>query len=177
MGRPAKPSVPNSRPYTGFDGVARGITGGLAQFIIDARRTSDGVLHSLGAFGVREQRGHPGVMSVHSTGRAVDMGYGRKAGYNDGKNGRDAAIWWLRRIIEFNDRLGIEAVLDYFPEPYGAGWFCDRQTWRKYTKPTIGGAPGGLWWHIELSPLHARNAKLVKQGFDAAFPEFPRTHP
>jgi len=171
VGRPARPNVPGSRPYTGFDGVAPGITGGLAQFIIEARRTSGGVGHNLGAFGVREIRGKPGQMSVHATGRAVDIGYGRKAGYNEGNYGRDKFVPWLRRIVRDADRLGIEAIIDYWPEPHGRGWFCDRQAWTRYETRTVAGAPGGLWVHIEISPLFARNAGLVRDGFRAVFPE------
>lgn len=172
MGRPARPNVPGSRPYTGFDGIAPGITGGLAQWIIEARRTSGGVIHNLGAYGVREMRGKKS-MSVHATGRAFDAGFGRKAGYNEKNYGRDRFVPWLRRVVDNAEQLGVEAILDYWPEPHGRGWFCDRVAWQRYEKPTIGGAPGGQWVHVEISPLYAKNAGLVRDGFRAVFPEIP----
>lgn len=171
MGRPARPGIPGSRPYTGFDGVAKGITGGLAQWIIEARRSSGGVVFSLGAYGVRDMRGKPGKTSVHATGRAVDLGFSRKAGYNEGNYGRDKFVPWLRRVVDHAEQLGVEAILDYWPEPHGRGWFCDRVAWQRYERPTIGGAPRGQWVHVEISPGYARNARLVREGFRIAFPE------
>lgn len=153
--------------------MARGITGGLAQFLIEARRTSGGVLFNLGAFGVRDIRGKPGHMSTHATGRAIDLGYSRKPGYNEKNYGRDLVVPWLLRIVRDADRLGIEAILDYWPEPHGRGWFCDRNAWQRYETKTITGAPGGQWLHVEISPLFAKNAGLVRDGFRAVFPEIP----
>lgn len=175
MGRPARSSIPGSRPYTGFDGVAPGITGGLAQWIIEARNSSNRTLHSLGAYGVRPMRGKTS-MSVHSTGRAVDLSYARKPGVNPGRHGRDAVVPWLARVVEHANQLGVEAILDYWPEPHGRGWMCDRQAWERYDRPTIGGAPGGTWLHIELSPTMAHDAHGVRAAFRAVFPEIhPQT--
>lgn len=177
MGRPAKPNVPGSRPYTGYDGTAKGITGGLAQWIIEARRTSGGLLTNLGAFGVRPIRGKPGQMSVHSTGRAVDLSYARRAAAGPqplGPERRRAAVAWLDRIVEANAELGVEAVLDYFPAPHGRAWFCDRQAWTVYQTKTITGAPGGTWFHVEITPDMAKAAAQVRQAFATVFPEIPR---
>ena len=172
--QPAKPGVLGSKPYTGFDGVAPGITGGLAQWIIEARRTSKGVLWSNGAYGVRDQRNHPGKMSVHATGRAVDLSY-RRYGGKGVPGGRPLAVAWLDIVIANANVLGVECVLDYWgpPHGHGRGWRCDRQAWQGYTKPTIGGAPGGDWFHVEIAPWIARDAKAVRAAFRQVFPDIP----
>ncbi len=178
MGRPSRPGIPGSRPYTGFDGIAAGISGGLAQWIIEARRTSDGLLTNLGAFGVRPIRGKGKKdMSVHSTGRAVDLSYARRASGGPqplAAERRRAAVQWLDRIIEANAELGVECVLDYFPAPHGRGFFCDRQTWTVYKTKTITGAPNGTWFHVEIAPDMAKAAAKVRQAFATVFPEIPR---
>lgn len=176
MAVPARPDVPGSKPYTGFNGNAPGIKGGTAQWIRDAKRTSGGVVWSLGAWGVRDQRSHKGRPSVHGTGRAWDAGYSRRQGDRHQPSwGRDAFLPWLDLVIANANTLGIELALDYWPEPWGRGWRCDRQAWETYDRRTIAGAPGGQWVHFELSCRYAGNAALVKQGFDAVFPEIPRT--
>lgn len=177
MGRPARPNIPNSRPYTGWDGNAAGITGGLAQWIIEARRTSQGVLWNLGAYGVRPIRGKK-QPSVHGTGRAVDLSWKRHQGKGVVGGARLAAVW-LDRVIEANAELGLECVLDYSgpPHGHGRGWFCDRQTWLNYRTPTITGAPGGSWYHIEITPAISRDAHQVRAAFRAVFPEIPLNNP
>lgn len=173
--RPAVPTVPNSKPYTGFDGVAEGIGGGTAQWIIEARRTSEGVLWNNGAYGVRKVRGGRS-MSVHSTGRAMDLSYMRHQGKGIVK-GRPRAEAWLDRVVAAANQLGVECVLDYWPAPYGRGWFCNVQRWNKYARKTISGAPGGQWFHIELNPRMAFDARSVRQAFRDVFPEIPTERP
>ena len=172
MARPALPNVPNSRPYTGWNGNGTGVKGSTAQWIRDARRTSGGVVWNLGAFGIRDQRTHKGVPSVHGTGRAWDAGYSRRAGdRHQPAWGRDAFLPWLDRVIANANLLGIELALDYFPAPYGRGYRCDRQAWETYTRKTIAGAPGGQWVHFEINPQIT--AAQVRQGFAEVFPEIP----
>ncbi len=172
MARPAKPGIPGSRPYTGFDGIAPGIAGGTAQWILEARRTSEGMLANLGAYGVRPMRGKKQT-SVHATGRAWDAGYRTRKGR---PAGRERIFPWLERIVEHNADLGIEAILDYAYGAHGRGFFCDRQKWLVYQTNTIlgGGNPASQWFHIELSPQFAKSPTLIRQGFDKAFPEIPR---
>lgn len=177
MGRPARPNIPNSRPYTGWDGNAAGITGGLAQWIIEARRTSQDVLWNLGAYGVRPIRGKK-QPSVHGTGRAVDLSYRRFQG--KGKvGGKPLAMAWLDRVIANANLLGVECVLDYAgpPHGYGRGWFCDRQAWVNYRTHTIAGAPGGTWFHVEVAPHIAHDARAVRAAFAQVFPEIPPLRP
>jgi len=173
VGRPARPGVPGSRPYTGFDGIAPGVTGGLAQWVLEARRTSGGMLANLGTYGVRNMRGKK-TTSVHATGRAWDAGYRPRKGR---PASRTAALEWLERIIAANAEGGLAAVLDYAYGTHGRGWFCDRQAWLNYKTNTIlgGGNPASAWFHIEISPEFARRPALIRQGFDRIFPEIPRT--
>jgi hypothetical protein len=71
--------------------------------------------------------------------------------------------------LEHANEFGIQAVYDYFPIPFGAGWRCDRQTWEKYTVKTISGAPRGTWYHVELDPRMADNPEAVKAVFIKVF--------
>lgn len=172
MAAPARPNVPGSRPYTGFDGIAPGILGGTAQWIIEARRTSLGCLWNNGAYGVREMRGKK-EMSVHATGRGVDLSYRKRAHKPGVPSGRMPAYEWLCRVINHANDLGIEMLIDYFPLDHGRAWRCDRQAWLDYDKPTVSGAPGGDWFHVELTPMMARNASTVRKAFARIFPEVP----
>jgi hypothetical protein len=80
------------------------------------------------------------------------------------------------------DVLGVQCVLDYFPPDNGRGWRVDRvdanmtkahnaQAWVKYLKPTITGAPGGDWFHIEITLGMANNPERVKAAFAGVFNE------
>jgi len=98
----------------------------------------------------------PGTPSVHGTGRAVDLSYGGM------KAGRAACNQLIAFLIKWNVELGVELILDYYPKPFGRGWRCDRQAWHKYSKPTIGGAPGGEWIHVEINRPMALQADVVR---------------
>jgi len=65
--------------------------------------------------------------------------------------------------------LGIELIIDYYPIPHGRAYKCTRDAWEKYDRPTVSGAPKGDWYHIELSPEFADDAKKVHQAFKALF--------
>jgi hypothetical protein len=67
----------------------------------------------------------------------------------------------------------LQCILDYFPEPHGRAWRCDRYAWQKYDKPTIHGAPGGDWFHIEITPQAADSVIWVKAAFLKVFGEIP----
>lgn len=161
-----------ARRYTGTkDGVATGRRAGMTAFIREIETRSDGALWNNGDFVVRQMRGKESL-SVHATGRAVDLSYRyvRSTGKGDAtrgipEGGRKQAIWWSRLLIINADLLGIELILDYFPEPYGRGWRCDRRDWVKYEVPTLAGAPKGDWLHIELSPSMADDAAAVRRAF------------
>jgi len=153
------------RPYTGTkDGISKGKRPGTEQWVKEISRLSGGALWNNGTWGVRDIRGTPGVLSVHATGRAMDLSY-RKTGNKGVPKGRQETMKVLRLIIPNAELLGIECVLDYFPQPWGRGWRCDRDAWQRYTRKTISGAPGGDWLHVELSPLYADNPEIVTRAF------------
>lgn len=155
-----------SRPYTGTsDGAAKRLRIGTKAFIDRVIFLSGRALWNNGDFVVRNMRGKESL-SVHATGRAVDLSY-RKIGDKGVVDGRREAVKWCKILTQNADLLGVEMVLDYFPEPFGRGWRCDRSKWTNYKSVTIGGAPGGDWLHVELSPAMADNPAAV----DAAFRE------
>jgi len=154
-----------NRPYTGTkDGIAKGKRPGTELWVKEIEALSGGALWNNGTWGVRDIRGTPGLLSVHATGRAMDLSY-RKTGNKGVPKGRQETMKVLRLIVPNAELLGIECILDYFPQPWGRGWRCDRNAWQRYTRKTISGAPGGDWLHIEISPTYADNPELVRQAF------------
>jgi hypothetical protein len=143
----------------------------MNEFIKQVIHHSGGALWNNGSYGQRDMRGKPGSLSVHATGRAVDMSYRGSA--QRPKANRKNALAFIDKLIANANELGIEIVMDYFPAPYGRAWRCDRQAWSKYSKPTIGGAPGGDWFHIEITPQAADSVIWVKAAFLKVFGEIP----
>lgn len=109
-------------------------------------------------------KGKPGTLSVHSTGRAVDLSY-RKLGKKGRRNGRAVAEWLCDVLTSHAETLGVECILDYNPAPHGRGYRWDRDEWQSYKTPTIGGAPSGDWLHVELSPRMADSQALVRESW------------
>jgi hypothetical protein len=136
----------------------------MNEWITQAIHASGGIMTNLGAYMVRDQKGHPGVLSVHSTGRAVDLGF----------KDRKAALKFINTVARNANDLGVECILDYYgPKPFGRGWRCDRQRWKRYFKRTIYGAPGGMWAHFEITPQAADSVIWVKSAFLKVFGEIP----
>lgn len=155
-----------NRKYTGTsDGPTTAKRAGTEQWVREVIALSEGALWNNGTFnGVRDMKGKPGQMSVHSTGRAADLSYRKMP--NKGKpGGRKHALRVMRILVDNATLIGLEAILDYFPQPHGRGWRCDRASWQRYTKKTISGAPGGDWIHCEISPAYADNPELVRRSF------------
>ena len=153
-----------ARKYTGTsDGPAPGKRAGLEEFVKQVATLSGGALWNNGTWVVRNMRGKESL-SVHATGRAVDMSW-RKLGNKGVADGRGQARRTINRLVANADLLQIECILDYFPDPHGRGWRCDRGTWQVYTKPTISGAPSGDWFHIEISPEMADSPQKVVDAF------------
>ena len=161
-----------ARKYTGTsDGPAPGKRAGLEEFVKQVAQLSGGALWNNGTWLVRNMRGKESL-SVHATGRAVDMSW-RKLGNKGVADGRGQARRTINRLVANADLLQIECILDYFPKDYGRAWRCDRYAWQKYDKPTIHGAPGGDWFHIEISPAMARNPEAMKTALALVFPPNP----
>lgn len=143
------------RKYTGYDRDAKGRRAGTTKLINWILFLNHGKFRNLGSWTVRDMRGKPGNPSVHATGRAFDIGF---------KNYEDAVA-----LCDFLTRhweaLGIEAIIDYYPRPFGRGWRVDRLRWIDYKKKTVGGAPGGKWIHVEISNEVADDPAY----FDAVF--------
>ena len=170
---PANPKIANSKPYTGnSDGAAAGPRAGMDEWIRQAIKYGAGAFFNNGSWGVRDMKGSPGSLSVHATGRAVDLSY-RKTDKHPTAN-RKGAVAFLNIVTANANALGLECVLDYFPQKFGRGWQCTRQAWSKYSKQTIHGAPGGDWLHVEITPAMADNPTLVKQAFQRVFGEIPQ---
>ena len=170
---PALPKVVGSRPYTGnSDGESAGPRAGMDEWIRQAIKHGKGAFWNNGSWGVRMMRGSETSLSVHATGRAVDLSY-RMSQQHQGANRKDT-ITFINIVLANANALGVECVLDYFPKAFGRGWRCDRQAWKSYSKPEIHGAPGGDWLHIEISPAMADNPNAVKQAFDRVFTEIPQ---
>lgn len=167
-----------ARKYTGTsDGAAKGRRAGMIAFIDEIHQRSGGALWNNGDFLVRDVRGKAGQLSVHATGRAVDLSYRFIKGVGKGsatrgieQGGRQEAVKWCRLLVKNADLLGIECILDYFPEPHGRGWRCDRRDWIKYEVKTITGAPAGDWLHVELSPAVADDAAAMRKAFTQLVP-------
>ena len=143
--------------YTGFDGNVKAPRPTMDIWIRNAVEVSG--LKNLGSWVVRDVRGKT-TSSVHGTGRAVDLGY------SGVKEGRKKCLALINLLIVNADVLGVELILDYLPKPHGRGWKADRNAWQRYEKPTISGAPGGRWIHVEISPILLGNMRAVNQGWN-----------
>ena len=156
------------RPYTGNnDGLALGERKGLKVFYTELTKLYPSLWNN-GSFVNRSMRGKKESLSVHATGRAVDLSFRylikEKRGIKDGA--RKNAMEAMDFVVKNADLFGLEAILDYFPMPHGRGWRCDRSSWTIYTKPEIHGAPMGDWIHFELSPAMADNADAMREAFN-----------
>ena len=109
---------------------------------------------------------NPKYLSVHATGRAVDLGY----------QNRDNALALWNFLIANTAQLGIEEIHDYaykWPQQdpkdktaWGAGFRCSRGEnlagVKIFTAKDNAGTPGGKWLHVELSPAMADDAKTFR---------------
>jgi hypothetical protein len=152
------------RQYTGnTDAPAKGLRPGMRVFIEEIIKESGGALWNNGDFGVRNMRSK-NTMSVHATGRAVDLSY-RRLGNKGKPNGRREAIRICKLLAQNAELFGLELIIDYMPKPHGRTWKCGRNSWTRYSKHTVTGAPGGDWLHVELSPEMADAPDKVRKAF------------
>ena len=157
-----------SRKYTGWDGNASGKRAGMEKFVqLTAEHFGGGVWNN-GTWTVRNMKNAnvKARPSVHGTGRAADMSWRKSGGKGFGhyETALKVVDFWVANAELFM----IEEIHDYFPKPFGRGWRCDRSSWRVYDKPTIGSAPGGDWFHVEIAPAYADNPDYYVQAFAAA---------
>ena len=158
------------RLYTGNkDGLAAGERKGLRVFINQLTKLYP-ALWDNGSYVNRSMRGKTGTLSVHATGRAVDLSFRYMAKEKRGipEGGRKQAMEAIDFVVKNADAFGLECILDYFPMPHGRGWRCDRASWNIYTKPEIHGAPMGDWIHFEISPAMADNPDAMREAFAQA---------
>jgi hypothetical protein len=168
----AKAGVPNARDYIGnADGASPAPRAGMNEWIKQAIAASNGSLWNNGSWGQRDMRGKPGSLSVHATGRAVDLSYRNSEKHPNA--GRKEALVFIDKLVANANDLGLQCILDYMPKEHGRAWRCDRYAWLKYDKPTIHGAPGGDWFHIEITPQAADSVIWVKAAFLKVFGEIP----
>jgi hypothetical protein len=112
---------------------------------------------------------NPKWLSVHATGRAVDLGY---------KNRAHAVAFW--NFLIFNtEQLGIEEIHDYaYRNPkqsekdklaWGAGYRCSRGEGlagiKIFTSKDNAGTPGGRWIHVELNPEMASDKDAFRKAW------------
>jgi hypothetical protein len=105
-------------------------------------------------------------LSVHATGRAVDLGY---------QNRDNALILW-NFLLNNTAQLGIEEIHDYayrWPQQdpkdktaWGAGYRNSRgeglEGVKIFNAKDNAGTPGGRWLHVELAPHFADDAKAFR---------------
>jgi hypothetical protein len=106
----------------------------------------------------------------------MDLSWRYMADKNKGvETGRKTSLEFINKVAANANALGVQAILDYFPKDFGRGWRCDRQAWSKYSKPEIHSAPGGDWYHVEISPNMADNPQAVEAAFLLVFGDNPPT--
>jgi hypothetical protein len=153
-----------SRKYTGWDKNASGKRAGLEKFVeLTSKRFNNGVWNN-GTWSVRNMKNAgPPKPSVHGTGRAADMSWRKSGnkGFGDYQTALQVVDFWVANAELFL----VEEIHDYFPAPFGRGWRCDRASWKVYDKQTIGSAPNGDWFHVEIANDHADNASYYEQAF------------
>ena len=164
-----------NRKYTGWDKNATGRRAGLEE-LVDQLEQHFGVWNN-GTWGVRDKRGKQGNPSVHSTARAADLSWRKMS--NKGSGRYADAVNMMDFLALHADDLEIEAIFDYYPEPHGRGWKCDRADkdggWQTYSKRTFSGSPGGDWVHIEISNKFADDAAHYARIIPELLKRFPVT--
>lgn len=165
------------RPYTGFDKIGSE-THPAAKKLAECLKNRFGMSY-MGGLVVRPMRSAPAniqklpptdprvtpYMSVHATGRAVDVGL------NDVKQLADI----FEFLVDWADELFLEEVHNYsYKAPkaskaWGRGYRCSRADKNRgivdWDAKNNGGTPGGLWLHFEVSPK--ADAKTLEANFRA----------
>ena len=162
------------RPYTGWDGDAKGRRAGTEKLIQMLTFLSGKALWNNGSWGPRAKRGKSSP-SVHGTGRAFDLSW-RKMPNGKGSGRYEDAEKIMQFLVDNADVLRIEAVFDYWNAagPHGRGYKCDRDAWQVYDRKAFSGVPGD-WIHVEISNEFAddpgyyeRTIKAILEGTSGA---------
>ena len=160
-----------TRKYTGWDSNATGRRAGTEKLVQLLTYVFNNEIWNNGTWNVRNMN-NPNLPSpkpsVHGTGRAADLSW-RKRNDGKGSGNYDTALRVTEFLAQYADLLTIEEIHDYWPAPFGRGWRCDRATWSTYSKPSIGGAPGGDWIHLEISNDHADDPGYFARAFEQIF--------
>ena len=145
-----------NRPYTGSkDAPGTQTQAGCLEMVRLIRKTWGFTFH--GGFNNRTiySGSSKGKLSVHATGRAIDIAYPKTA------YGRNQAVQVWVWLLQNTKALGIEAMHDYSHGEYGQGYRCSRgegcEGVVQFTKDNNAGSVGGNWLHIELSPKMAKS--------------------
>jgi hypothetical protein len=164
------------RKYTGnSDGLAAGPKPGTEELLRLASKRWG--FTNLGIFSNRRMNNDkaranpddPKYLSVHATGRAVDMGYSNRA----------AALACWNFLIANTAELGIEEIHDYayrWPNQnpsdktaWGAGYRNSRgeglRGVKLFTATDNAGTPGGRWLHVELSEEFASDKEKFRKAW------------
>jgi len=172
--------------------VVTGPLAGTVEWVKQANLPRGGALWNNGHYVMRNIRGtgsdtKRGQISNHARGVAMDLSYRHLPANRKGiPNGRIKTLTWLNTVLDNYQLLGVQCVLDYAPADFGRGWRVDRveglpkkahnhQAWVSYARPTIHGAPGGDWLHIEITLGMANNAERVKTAFAEVFKQSTTT--
>jgi len=156
------------RKYTGnTDGLAKGARPGTEKLLEICKNrwgfSSLGIWANRSMNNPKATPGDPKWLSVHATGRAVDMGY------SDRKKAEEA--WDF--LLANTEVLGIEEIHDYAYDSnvndkelgWGRGYRCSRGEGAKgvkiYDSKDNAGSQGGKWIHVELSPEMADDPKKL----------------
>jgi hypothetical protein len=166
------------KPYTANTApIVDGPLPGMTAWVECATKYSGGALWNNGTYVKRDIRGKPGQVSNHAKGIAADLSYRYMPASQRGvPNGRIKSLEFIKTCLRNYDELGLMLVIDYWPKPFGRSWNCSRaidgkpaSAWRKALRPTFSGAPGGDWWHVEITPEMANSPAKVKQAFANVF--------
>ena len=158
-----------ARPYTGNkDGVSKtGKRPGVQRFAELCNHRFGAT--NLGTFINRSMRSDPTQLSVHATGRAIDVRL--KAA------DREA---FLKAMIDNADAFLLEEAHQYdYKDPkqdkaWGRGWRCNRNGkpgWKVWNEKENGGTPGADWFHFEFAPEAADDPELIVKAWHKAFPK------
>ena len=169
-----------ARKYTGnSDGLSKtGAQPGTKKLLELCQRrwgfTNLGIFANRSMKNPKAVAGDPKWLSVHATGRAIDLGY------TDRAKALQAWDWFLANSAA----LGIEELHDYAYDAnvkdkvlgWGRGYRCSRgegtnpKSVKIYDSKDNAGSQGGKWLHIELSPEMAKDAAV----FEAAWRALPK---